>query len=130
MAIPDTVTLNNAAGTSGSFDLIERVGKRSQRLLRSSTLATPIEMIVSHQVSGKAPNLTDRHLISFREVFMDATGREQEVVINLTLAVPRVADAEAKAKSLFGYVFDFVSDGAAASWTTQVNVSDVLRNGS
>lgn len=55
----------------------------------SSTMLEPRTLSVKHTVSGKDSAAVDRHLIQLAHRKMNTSGAPKDLIVNLTVAVPR-----------------------------------------
>lgn len=115
MAFTSDIVLNDAQATpvAHTFTEIERALNTTKRVDANAgeTLTEPQLMEIKHSVSGKAPNIIDRHLVSFSETVKDSLGVSQVVVCNFTLAVPRSSViTRAKVNDQFRYLINLLSN--------------------
>jgi hypothetical protein len=90
MSFSDTQTLDDQSGDDLTFVLISRDGTGTTRLDNATTLALPGKLVIKHSTSGKGSSAIDRHLVQVTKT-VDATPAPVDLVINFTLAVPRVS---------------------------------------
>lgn len=125
--LANDLTLDNASGTDVVFRLVSQSPDGSRRIDIGSTLALPSTLVIKHSVSGKIPNVTDRHLIQLNKTVATALG-STSITVNFTLTVPRdVAVTPTEVKDVIANLLDFLTDSTLAGWSATTNVEAILR---
>lgn len=121
------LTLDKADGTDVVFRLVSTDTTGSRRIDIASTLALPATLVIKHSVSGKSPNVIDRHLVQLNKVIPTAVG-SVTLTANFTLTVPRdVAVTSAEVFDITSNVLDFLSDSALTGYAAHANLEALLR---
>lgn len=121
------ITLDKADGTDVVFKLVSQGPDGTRRIDVASTLALPTTFMIKHSVSGKPPNLVDRHLIQLNRTVTAAIGTVT-VNANFTLTIPRdVAVTPTIIHDVVTHIVDFLTDGTATGLATSANIDAVLR---
>lgn len=89
MSFDTTLALKNAAAATVTFNRL--TGDSSKAVYQNSAtgVSDANKCEISHQMST-ASDGSDRHLIKFTKLVMDANLRPRTAVLNVTLAAPRV----------------------------------------
>lgn len=104
------ITLDKADGTDVVFKLVSQGPDGTRRIDVASTLALPTTFTIKHSVSGKPPNLVDRHLIQLNRTVTAAIGTVT-VNANFTLTIPRdVAVTPTIIHDVVTHIVDFLTD--------------------
>lgn len=121
------LTLDKADGTDVVFRLVSTDSTGSRRIDIASTLALPSTLSIKHSVSGKSPNVVDRHLVQMNKVVATAVG-SVTLTANFTLTVPRdVAVTGTEVANIVSNLLDFLSDSALTGYATHANLDALLR---
>jgi hypothetical protein len=121
------LTLKNAGGTDVVYRLISQDQAGTRRIDVASTLALPSILSIKHSVSGKVPNVVDRHLIQLNKTIATATG-STVVNANFTLTVPRdVAVTPTILHDIVSNMLDLLTDGTYTGTATTPTLDAILR---
>jgi len=125
--LANDLTLDNKDGTDVVYRLISQSSDGSRRTDIASTLALPAVLNIKHSVTGKAPNIVDRHLVQLTKVVPTASG-SATINVNFTVTVPRdVAVTQVMIHNAVSNVIDFLLDGASTGLATTANIDAILR---
>lgn len=125
--LANDLTLDNADGSDVVYRLVNNSADGTRRLDVASSVALPSVLSIKHSVTGKAPNLVDRHLVQLTKTKAAAVGTVAASV-NFTLTIPRdTAISTTDIHNLVANVVDFLSDGGITGLATQANVDAVVR---
>jgi hypothetical protein len=91
MAFSDTQTLDDQSGDDLTFVLTKRDALSSSRIDNATTLAFPCVLNIKHSTTGSGKSAVDRHLVQLIKT-VDATPNPVDLVINLTMSVPRASE--------------------------------------
>jgi len=121
------LTLDKADGTDVVYRLVSTDQTGSRRIDIASTLALPATLVIKHSVSGKSPNVIDRHLVQLNKVVATAVGTTT-MNCNFTITVPRdVAVTGTVVSDVVSNLLDFLSDSALTGYTPHANLDALLR---
>lgn len=121
------LTLDKADGTDVVYRLISTDSGGSRRIDIASTLALPATLVVKHSVSGKSPNVIDRHLVQLNKTIATAVGTTT-LNCNFTITVPRdVAVTGTEVADVVSNLLDFLSDSALTGYSVHANLDALLR---
>lgn len=121
------LTLKSATGSDVIYRLISQDSTGTRRIDIASTLALPAVLSIKHSVSGKSPNVTDRHLIQLNKTVATATGTTI-LTVNFTLTVPRdVAVTPAILHDAVSSILDLLTDGTYTGTATTPTLDAILR---
>lgn len=128
MSLSDSLSLDNAAGTSATFDLLGRDLAGSKRIHNTTNLTEPIFLIIKHSTQQGGNVVVDRHLLSATMTVLDSAGKPVVAVVNFTIAAPRSSDLSyTDVKNLVGHMVNLVTDNQLTSGiTTTVNLDKIL----
>lgn len=86
-----TLTINNGAATPVAKSFVQVVlnPTGSVRQDSSSTVTSPVRMIINHATQGKGADIIDRHLLQFTTARPNSLGVNRTLTTNFVLAVPR-----------------------------------------
>lgn len=125
--LANDITLDNKDGTDVVYRLTSQTSDGTRRLDVATTLALPGQLSIKHSVTGKAPNIVDRHLVQLSRTVAASLG-VATVNANFTLTVPRdVAVTNVVVYNVVSNILDFLSDGALTGMATVANVDALLR---
>ena len=125
--LANDITLDNADGTDVIYRLLSQAADGSRRIDIASNLSTPSILSIKHSVSGKVPNIVDRHLVQLSKTLATATGSVTPV-INFTLTVPRdAAVTTVVMHNMVSNLLDLIDDGALTGFASTANIDAVLR---
>lgn len=125
--LANDLTLDNAGGTDVVFRLVSNDQSGTRRIDVASTLALPNTLTIRHSVSGKAPNIVDRHLVQFTKMVATSLG-SVPVNCNFTLTIPRdSAVTTTIVHDVVSNLLDFLSDSALTGFASTANVDAILR---
>lgn len=125
--LANDLTLDNANGDDVVYRLVSQGSDGSRRIDVASTLAAPSMLSIKHSVSGKAPNLVDRHLVQLTKTLAASVGSVTPVV-NLTLTVPRdPAVTSTVMHNMISNMLDLIDDAALTGFASTANVDAILR---
>ena len=125
--LANDITLDKANGDDVVFRLVSQGTDGSKRIDVASSLALPTTLVIKHSVSGKSPNIVDRHLIQVNKTVVTTTGTAT-VNVNFTVTIPRdVALTPTIIHDVITHIVDFLTDGAATGLATSANIDAVLR---
>jgi len=125
--LANDIVLDKADGTDVTFRLTQSDQTGTRRIDIGSTLALPATLIIKHSVSGKTPNVIDRHLVQVNKTVATTLG-STAVTANFTLTVPRdVAVTAVIIHDVVSHLLDFLDDGALTGFASTVNVDALLR---
>ena len=121
------LTLDKANGTDVVYRLVSTDTTGSRRIDIASTLALPATLVIKHSVSGKSPNIIDRHLVQLNKTLAAAVG-VTTLNCNFTITVPRdVAVTATEVADVVSNMIDFLSDSALTGYASHVNLDALLR---
>lgn len=121
------LTLDKADGTDVVYRLVSTDSTGSRRIDIASTLALPATLVVKHSVSGKSPNIVDRHLVQLNKTVATAVGTTT-LNCNFTITVPRdVAITGTEVADVVSNLLDFLSDSALTGYSAHANLDALLR---
>jgi len=121
------LTLKTAAGADVVYRLVSQDTTGTRRIDVASTLALPGLLSIKHSVSGKIPNVVDRHLIQLNKTL---AGTLSPVVLNanFTLTVPRdVAVTAVSIHDIVSNMLDLLTDGTYTGTATTPTLDAILR---
>jgi hypothetical protein len=126
--LANDIVLDKKDGTDVTFRLVNSSAEGSRRIDIASTLALPATLVIKHSVTGKSPNVVDRHLVQLNKVVSTATGTAT-VVCNLTITVPRdVAVTPTVIHDMICHIIDLLTDGALITGlAVTANIDSLLR---
>ena len=125
--LANDITLDKANGDDVVFRLVSQGPDGSKRIDVASSLALPNVLTIKHSVTGKAPNVVDRHLVQVNKTVVTTTG-SASINCNFTVTVPRdVALTPTLIHDAICHIVDFLTDGAATGLATSANIDAVLR---
>jgi len=118
MAFASTLSVNNAAAAAKSFVLNYLQANSSERIETTSTLTSPVKLLVRHTfVKGVMPNAAkgivskdgyDRHALTFSKTVTDTDDLQHTCSVTITLTVPRVTDlTRADVNDMLAYARNF-----------------------
>ena len=121
------LTLDKADGTDVVYRLVSTDSTGSRRIDIASTLALPATLVIKHSVSGKSPNIVDRHLVQLNKTVATAVGTTT-LNCNFTITVPRdVAITGTEVADVVSNLLDFLSDSALTGYSAHANLDALLR---
>lgn len=121
------LTLDKADGTDVVYRLVSTDTTGSRRIDIASTLALPATLVIKHSVSGKSPNVLDRHLVQLNKTVATAVG-VTTLNCNFTITIPRdVAVTAAEVADVVSNLIDFLSDSALSGYATHANLDALMR---
>lgn len=121
------ITLDKKDGTDVIYKLVSQGQDGSRRLDVATTMALPATLVIKHSVTGKVPNLVDRHLVQLNKTVAAAIGTVS-ANLNLTVTVPRdVAITPAVIHDLISQLVDFLTDGTQTGLAVTANIDAILR---
>lgn len=121
------LTLKSAAGTDATYRMISQDQTGTRRIDIASTLALPGVLSIKHSVSGKSPNIVDRHLIQLNRTLAAALG-SVTLNANFTLTVPRdVAVTPTAVRDVVSNILDLLTDGTYTGTATTPTLDAILR---
>lgn len=121
------LTLKSSAGTDVVYRLVSQDSTGTRRIDIASTLALPATLSIKHSVSGKIPNVTDRHLIQLNKTIATTTGTTT-LNANFTLTVPRdVAVTPTLLHDIVSNILDLLTDGTYTGTATTPTLDAILR---
>lgn len=117
MSYASTLVLKNAAAANENFLRLNGDSSKVNYALSTGTLQEPVLLNIGHQMTS-ALDGSDRHLVKLTRTVLDSDNRPRSLVINCTIAVPRVGIARTD-----------VDDGIAeiVSFFSTANVDALLR---
>lgn len=125
--LANDLTLDKKDGTDVVYRLTSSMPDGSRRIDVASTLALPATLIIRHSVTGKAPNLVDRHLVQLTKTVSASIGTAT-LNCNFTITVPRdVALTPTVIYDVITNLLDFLQDGAITGLATTANIDAILR---
>ena len=125
--LSNDLVLKNAGGSDVTYRLVSQDLLGTRRIDIAGTLALPATLGIKHSVSGKAPNVVDRHLIQLNKAVATATG-SATATINFTLTVPRdIAVTPAIIHDMVSNMLDLLTDGTYTGMATTPTLDAVLR---
>lgn len=125
--LANDLTLDKADGTDVVFRLQSQLADGSRRIDVASTLALPTTLVIKHSVSGKAPNVIDRHLIQVNKT-VEASIGTATVLVNFTVTVPRdVSVTPTVIHDVISHLVDFLTDLTGTGLATTANIDAILR---
>lgn len=125
--LSNDLTLKTAGGVDTVFRLVSQDSTGTRRIDVASTLALPSTVVIKHSVSGKAPNVVDRHLIQLNKTLATTVGTTQ-LVANFTLTVPRdVAVTPTSIHDIVSMMLDMLTDGTYTGTATTPTLDAILR---
>ena len=125
--LANDITLDKKDGTDVVFRMVSQDQNGTRRIDIASTLALPSVLVIKHSVSGKAPNIVDRHLIQLNKTVATALGTVP-LSANFTLAVPRdIAVTSAMVYDVVSHIVDFLTDGTQTGLAVTANIDAILR---
>jgi hypothetical protein len=125
--LSNDLTLKTADGVDTVFRLVSQDSTGTRRIDIASTLSLPATVVIKHSVSGKAPNVVDRHLIQLNKTLATTVGTTQ-LVANFTLTVPRdVAVTPTSIHDIVSMMLDMLTDGTYTGTATTPTLDAILR---
>lgn len=107
MSFSESIVVKNAAAANVTLQRLNGDSQKVTYIDVSSTLATPRNMFISHQMSS-AQDGTDRHLVKLTKVALDANSRQCTATLNLTLNVPKLGIVRGDVDDLIAMVKEFL----------------------
>lgn len=86
-----TITVDDHTGFAKNFKLIRQDGTGTLRIDEQTTLSFPRSLAIKHAVQGKGVSAIDRHLIQLLTAGSNEAGVPEQLLTNLTVAMPRSA---------------------------------------
>lgn len=125
--LANDLTLDNSNGDDVVYRLVSQSQDGTRRIDVASTLALPSTLSIRHSQTGKAPAITDRHLVQLSKTVATATG-SVPVVANFTLTIPRdSAVTTAIVHDVISNILDFLTDSTLTGFASTANVDAILR---
>lgn len=108
MSFASTIVLKDAAAANENFLRLAADSSKVTYALSSATLNAPVILTIGHQMTS-AMDGSDRHMVKISRTVLDSDNKPRTLVLNCTLAVPRlgiartdVNNAIAELKEFFG----------------------------
>lgn len=116
MAFTPDLTIKDHADADVIFSYVSTVGTKTIRKDTSRDVDSPRIMTVSHEVSGKASDATDRHLIRFDQTEVDENDDSSISTgsAHIVLTCPRKNITEAHILDLVAFIVNYLIDANVA----------------
>lgn len=123
------IVLDDADGTDITFKRVGSLQNGSRWIDSATTLTAPAFLEILHNVTGKASDAVDRHLVRMTRTLADAAGVPRTLTANFTLAVPRSAIITSQiVYDLVANLLDFLTDQALTAGLADTDcISSLLR---
>jgi hypothetical protein len=128
MAFSADIVLDDVSGDDSTYRLVSQDASGTRRIDIATTLLEPATLAIKHSSGQQGGVTVDRHLVQFVRTYTDTAGKQFQVTINFTLAVPRTAAVTAALVSdEVCRLIDFLSSGGLSTLASTANIESLLR---
>lgn len=89
MSFDATLALKDRAAAVINFLRVKGDTEKVTYLSALSTVGLPNQLMIAHQIAT-SPSGVDRHLVKLSKTVLDSNSKQQTLVLNCTLSVPRL----------------------------------------
>jgi len=110
MAATTSISVNNLAAVSQTFNPSVQIDKGYEYRNGASTIAAPQTLEITHDMKAASSTSNDKHSVTFKQARANAVGSMRTGYLSLSISVPKDGLTTTDVSDLGAYIRNFVTD--------------------